>query len=380
MRATVQTVYNFVQAHSPRLTDTLVLEHVREVPSMIARFHDWDWLRTTGQITAVADYTTGTVAVSQGSTAVTFTGATLTNAMITRHFQAGATDGSAGRWYQFRSINTGAGTAVLVDPYEGDTDADATFCIRQRYYRLPPDFRKAEVGKESSGHMVVFWHDRAQFEAQWSTISASGQVMCVVPAVASPTTLYDTGTFAATTGSPTITIATGVVNEARDRGRRFVAPQFPWLGDFTIIAVSEGGNTYTLDRNWNEMTVSGQGFYQVDPSGEPQVELFPAPSSGNSSVQFYYYRNPPALYQQTDYPTWPAEMNEVWKQAALLRCFAPKPSDFEAEFGVLMSSFMRRQGFQSNVLIRAGKWGIGTSLPVTNLPWNFPATPLSGRG
>jgi hypothetical protein len=379
MLATVESVANFIRAMGTRLPDPLIYENVREVAGVIARYHPWDWLRTEGQITAVADYTTGTVSVTQGDTAVTFAGSTLTAAMITRHFQAGGTDGTNGRWYQFRSINTGAGTAVLMDPYEDTTNATATFCIRQRYYRLPPDFYKAEVGKESTGSNCVFWESRENFERDWGQISAAGTTYCIVPAGVSRTVLYNTGTFAITQGGTTVTITTGVVNQARDLNRRFRAPQFPILGDFTIVGVSEGGNTYTLDRPWVEQDVSGQAIYQVDPPGEPMVELYPAPSDGNASVHFYYYRTPPPLAIQTDYPTWPAEMNELWKQAALLRCFAPKPSDFEGEFGILMQNFMKRQGFEQNEIIPAGKWGIKRR-PVTILPYNFaPYNPWGGR-
>jgi len=374
MLATTESVHDFVVASGCRLSADLIRANAREMHTTICRFHPWDFLKTEGQITTIADYVTGTVAITQGDTAVTFTGSTPIASMITRFIQPGATDGSNGRWYGFRSINTGAGTAVLLDPWEGATVTAATFCIRQRYYRPPPDFDKAEVAKETSGNQVVWWKSREQFEREYSQSSASGQVWHLVPAPASRVVLYNTGTFAITQGTATVTITTGVVNSIRDKGRRFRAPQFPQLGDFTILDVSEGLNTYTLDRNWSEMTVAGQGIYQVDPIGEKQIELYPNPSTGNSSIHFNYFRVPPPLCVETDYPVWPAEMNDVWKQATLLRCFAPKPSDFEAEFQILMRNFMKRQGEQSNEVIPAGRWGMnrrgGSNFPSNFQPWS----------
>lgn len=371
MLATVESVTRYVTQMGSRLPEDLIRNNAREMAAVIARYHPWDYRSTEGQITAVADYTTGTVAVTQGAKALTFTGSTLTAAMITRHIQM---DGTAGRWYQFRSIDTAAGTAVLMDPYEGATITAGAITIRQRYYRLPPDFDKEDVSKESAGNKVVWWKTRREFERDWGTISASGQTYNLVPAGASRTVLYSTGTFTAIQASTTITIATGTPLEARDLNRRFRAPLFPHLGDFEIVAVS--GAVYTLDRAWSEIGVSTQ-IYQVDPIGEPMIEAYPAPGGGNSSIRFYYFRVPPPLFLETDYPTWPAEMNEVWKEVTLLRCFAPKPSDFEAEFGVLMGNFMKRQGLVANEVVPSGRWGMRNRAG-SNLPWNFPATRFTG--
>jgi len=234
MLTTLNSNVQYARLMGSKLSDKIMLEMANDLYIRICRYAPWGFREVEGQIGTVADYTTGTVAITQGETTVTFTGSTLIPAMITRHFQVE----NDLRWYQFRSINTGAGTAVLMDPYEGTTVTTATFTIRQRYYRLPPDFDKSVVAKETAGMQVVYFETREMFERYWSQIVASGQIQCIVPAGVSTVDLYNTGTAAATNASATITITTGTVNSIRDKYRRFRMPLFPKAGDFTIIDVS----------------------------------------------------------------------------------------------------------------------------------------------
>lgn len=366
MLANVQTVAKYVQAMGSRLAFPLLLDMSRETATQIERYASWDHRYMESQITAVADYTTGTVAVTQGSTAITFTGATLTAAMITRHFQA---SGTGGRWYTFYSINTGAGTAVLNEPYEGTTDALAEYVIRQRFYRLPPDFDKAAVCKETSGNQVTRWWNREDFEAAYPTISATGQVWNLIFAGVSRTVLYNTGTVTLTLNSATVTGSGTTFLQARDAGRRFRPLLHPDVGDFMVYIVNSGTELF-LDRPWPKATCSAQ-IYNIDPIGEPMVELFPAPSAGNSSVQIYYYRVPPPLFNEIDYPAWPMEMNQVWKDATVLRSMTNDPDVWEAKFNGLMGAFMKRTGMEANRVVAAVAWGCGVGQNQSNLPWNF---------
>lgn len=344
-----------------------VLDVAREMYTRICRAHTWDWRYTEGQIDSVADYTTGTVAITQGSTTVTFSGSTLTAAMITRHFQV---DGTAGRWYQFYSINTGAGTAVLLNPYEGATVTAATFTIRQRYYRLPPDFDKSAIAQESTGMQVVWWQQREDFERMWPEVQATGQVWNLVDAGRSRTVLYNTGTVLLTNGSTTVTGSGTSWLQARDQNRRFRVPLYPKMGDFKVRSVTST-TELELDRPWTMPTTGGSQVYQIDPIGEPMVELFPAPSSGNSSVMFYYYAVPPPLYNEIDMPIWPVEMGDVWREAVVLRCMTADPSVFQQKFSELMGEYQQRTGSQANQAIPAMPWGVGPQSGGTNLPWNF---------
>jgi len=100
----------------------------------------------TKDLTA-SDYTTGTVAITALGTTVTFTGSTLTAAMAGRWLKP-ATDGN---WYQIQSVNTGAGTAVLLMPYQGTTVTTDTFTIGE----LP---RTPEGTHELAVHYALWMH------------------------------------------------------------------------------------------------------------------------------------------------------------------------------------------------------------------------------
>lgn len=369
MLANVASVTDYVMTMtSGKLPREFVKDVSRETYSIIERYHTWDHRKVEGQITAVADYTTGTVEVTQGSKNVTFSGATLTAAMITRHFQV-SSGSVGGRWYEFASINTGAGTAVLVDPYEDADATDVTYVIRQRYYRYPPDFARSDVAKETAGMKVVWWRNRAEFEQVWPSIESTGQVYHLVPAGTSRTVLYNTGTVTLTNASTTVTGAGTSWLAARDEGRRIRFPLYPKLGDFTVQQVNST-TELLLDRAWPVDTVGAQ-IYQIDPIGEELVEPFPSPSDGNSSVRFFYYKVPPPLFLETDTPIWKAELSEVWKAVTLLYCTNSDPIARAQMLGQIMGNFMKSQGFEANQIVPSRAWGCGPQSPGSNLPWNF---------
>lgn len=74
-----------------------------------------------------ADYTTGTVAVTNGSSVVTGTGTTFTAAMVGRWIQITPPTGDGG-WYQIGSY-TSATVIGLVNQYQGATVSGATYTI-----------------------------------------------------------------------------------------------------------------------------------------------------------------------------------------------------------------------------------------------------------
>lgn len=100
----------------------------------------WGFLRARKRIVTTAPYVTGTVDIAANGTDLTFAGATLTSGMAGRTIKFG---GEATP-YQILSVNTGAGTAVLVDAYPtgGVVTSFASFEILAFGYDLPSDFGK----------------------------------------------------------------------------------------------------------------------------------------------------------------------------------------------------------------------------------------------
>lgn len=77
---------------------------------------------------AVADYTTGTVQVTNGSPNLTFSGSALSADMANMWIQLALPVGD-GNWYQIASVNTVANTAVLLNPYTGISASGVSFTI-----------------------------------------------------------------------------------------------------------------------------------------------------------------------------------------------------------------------------------------------------------
>lgn len=100
----------------------------------IASRAEWVWLLREGYFTTKAPYTTGTVAVTNGSTTVTGTGTaftTGTNAAVDEVIRVG-TDSS---YYRIASVDT-ATQLTLRSAYAGDTASGASYRISADEYNL----------------------------------------------------------------------------------------------------------------------------------------------------------------------------------------------------------------------------------------------------
>lgn len=95
----------------------------------------WDERKKEVILTTVAPYATGTVAIANGSTTVTFTGSTLVAGMVGRKL----TLGLGGPFYRISTVNTGAGTAVLARAFQEDTVTASAFTIYQDEYDVASD-------------------------------------------------------------------------------------------------------------------------------------------------------------------------------------------------------------------------------------------------
>jgi hypothetical protein len=94
---------------------------------------DWTGLTVEGTLETVAPYSTGTVALTNGSTTITGAGTTWANAMDRRSFRVD------GRTELYTFYYASATSGELDRPYEGETAAAATYGIQQNLYSLPDD-------------------------------------------------------------------------------------------------------------------------------------------------------------------------------------------------------------------------------------------------
>jgi hypothetical protein len=101
----------------------------------IERHMNWWALRKDANIVTVASYSTGSLALTNGSTAVTLTGGVLTTAMTGRKLIA------LGRFETYTITRLTDTTGTLDRAYEGDTDTGLGYLIYQDIYDLPADYR-----------------------------------------------------------------------------------------------------------------------------------------------------------------------------------------------------------------------------------------------
>lgn len=87
------------------------------------------------------DYTTGTIAITNGSQTVTGTGTSWTSNMAGR--QLATTDGSDGNFYEISTVNS-ATSITLKNPYAGLSGTLATYRIGQMFI-FPPEYHDAPV-------------------------------------------------------------------------------------------------------------------------------------------------------------------------------------------------------------------------------------------
>lgn len=118
--------------------DAELVQAVNEALMMVSTSKDWTWYETIGNLTFRAVYTTGTVAISNGSTTVTLTGGTFPYTTV-------GVDGVAdiyinGMPHRLASITNGT-TAVLAYAWQ-ETSYNGTYSLAQTEYTLPSDLVK----------------------------------------------------------------------------------------------------------------------------------------------------------------------------------------------------------------------------------------------
>ena len=141
--------------------DTAVKNIINTSLFRLSREGMWRPLRRKGSFTTVTSYTegTGAAAVTEDSTAVTITGATL----LTDGVQVGRYikfDGS-GTYYKIATI-TGETTLTLDKIYDGDDATDAEYSILpQEEYNLPIQ----------AGHRTFLWHKEYGYPYQMGYVT-----------------------------------------------------------------------------------------------------------------------------------------------------------------------------------------------------------------
>lgn len=112
--------------------NTLIKRWINTAQQMIAEAYEWPFLRnpTPLIVKTVPDYTTGTVTVAAGGTAVTVS-ATIADSKLGQYIQFA----DANNWYKITAHTAGT-SALTIDPSAIAANTAAAYTIRKFYYSL----------------------------------------------------------------------------------------------------------------------------------------------------------------------------------------------------------------------------------------------------
>jgi hypothetical protein len=117
--------------------DAEIKQAVQEALNMLATAHCWQRFDTLGRINLKGNYTAGTVAVTNGGSALVLTGGT---------WPSWAGSGEVlinNQWHDIASRTNGT-TLVLSQPYDGSTASGLSYTLVQYRYALPSDCLRVE--------------------------------------------------------------------------------------------------------------------------------------------------------------------------------------------------------------------------------------------
>lgn len=370
MLHTLHSIADWILRMNPSASREFVVDAARMVHDQICRHDLWNFRLAEGYITSVVDYATGTVDVTQDSTALVGTGTTWTAAMVGRHFRV-----SSGSPDYLIDAFTSATALELVAVYVGATAVGSSYTIRKKWYSLPWDFDKGEAFYESDGKKICRWRDLYELEVEDPDADTQGSVDYLRIAPARQTVGYSTGTVTLTKNSKTLTGSGTVWAAARDQGRSMRFPLHPLAGVFGAIKVTSA-TEIVLDREWPFDMMSAQ-LYEIDPAGTPRIEFRPSPNSG-TQIRMKYYRIMPPVYLEDEFSPLPAHLHDVWLQATILFLSTTDPLEYGVKFGKLMEPIRASNHPEARGIVAARAWGCGGNAG-TNLPSNFPSS-RAGRG
>lgn len=143
--STIETMCNVTNQR------TLVNRAIQMALEEVYQSHDFPYyINKEGVIELIADYTEGTVAVTNGSTTVTGAGTTWTSAMEGRKIRFNGENA----YYRIDEVSA-ADTIVLEHEYQGDDDTDATYVIFKDEYRLAPDVDRYKTFRQLENNIPL---------------------------------------------------------------------------------------------------------------------------------------------------------------------------------------------------------------------------------
>lgn len=251
--------------------------------------HPWKALDKQAVIQTVGVYATGTVAVTNGSAAVTGTTTSWTQGQNGMSIRIG----SDSQFYTFTYVS---GTSATLDrPYEGTTNAAATYYLFQSIYPLPADLKILLEVNNLRGNFPLRPYTQAELNLLFPSRADVGEPF--IYSMAQDSTggsaqPYAAGTVALTHGSSAVT-GTTTAWVAGQNGMQIRVGTDAVSYVFTYLTGTSG----TLDRAYEGTTGSALNYLLTPAPPVHQVELYKIPQTAGGYL--IRYTQIPATFDPT---------------------------------------------------------------------------------
>jgi len=212
---------------------TIYNRWINETYKRLAADANWPWLIKHDIVQTVTEISTGTVAITSGDTALTFSSGptpSVTTANGYRIQLEGADD-----WYDISAHTAGATSATLADNFLRDTLTTGTYVLRKWFYSLPSDIDRIIVVTEANDNTPLEYLDHRELKKTFPDIE--------------------------TDGTPNTYTIEGLDSSNNWRTRFFPTPDTTINIDFwyyqTITELSADGDTPIFPSKWHEILIWG---------------------------------------------------------------------------------------------------------------------------
>ena len=325
MDTSLSSTGNFATRSKAWLNEAYFLE-------ILPRQRDWWFLRKYTTIQSVAEYATGTVALTQGSKTVTGTGTTFVAAHASRKLVINN--------HSYKIATYNSGTSLTLDKeFEEPTVSGASYTIVQDVFELPgwldpktiTEFRSAQVSKD------VLESSQIKLNRQYPGRSAVSDPKFWVPGERRRNT-YSTGTVSGTIATKTLTGSSTLwsTNDVQQFDKIQVGSYV-----YTVDVVNSD-TSITLFENL-VATISGGTSYTAL-MDRYTVELYPIPKD----LRTYYITGQQyikRLDDDSDVPLLPDEWHYLLARGAAIKAMKhlefPRYRDEIAEYRELISQLIK---------------------------------------
>lgn len=287
---------------------TLVKQWINDAQDEIQAYFDYPFLLSEDWIQTVAEYSTGTVSVTNGSTTVTGSGTTFTSAMTGRKIRV------SGDSEYYTVTYVGATSLTLDRNYEGTTDSGLSYSIFKDIYRVRGDVNKLKIFRNLGYQLAMEYASNTDFDLARPAVTIASQPRVVI-IKGRDTSTETTGTVSGTAAAYIITGA-GTSWSSVDGLTKGVKIR---VGNYTYTIKSVDSDTQVTTYEPLAETIAALTTYVIN-LNNILVQFYPPPTS-SIGIPYKFYRQLPPLVNDWDESEIPEKYHRLLVEGACKRAF-----------------------------------------------------------